>query len=414
MTVPGRGDGDVRIEVVCDRCGYRTVDRAARRLLRFPRAGEGRGPHQGAAGTAARRCDARAARRQLLPRRARATSVARQLLPRARDRAAQPRRRSTTDPTEARDIRVVDETTGRLASTIAHTCVAPGQPLKSSASSTLAPELAGHRYTLRVDPAEESCSAATPPVRANIQYDLQALDVEGRGGPITVQIPRVRSALVTGLVRAFENPSVFDLDGTIVLRSVRLDETVDTVSGRATSVVTREFRGRAFDAVVLPGTDRADIIPSSEFGRMSNAYAVCVDCSVPSQDPAAKPGTHRRVSHRQQHRAVVRHRQARERASERDRVRRGAVHARNLVGLELVVGVTLTPTQSALLTRAQSGVVGVFSDCDCENATMWNVAGALTPGSTTSSCVHPRNPVIRGLSRRVWTCSRPAGSPSDP
>ena len=196
-----------------------------------------------------------------------------------------------TIPSEARDIRVIDETTGRLASTVGHTCVSPGKPLATSVKLQLAPELADHHYTLRVEPAAVSCSAATAPVTSTIDFDLQALDVEGRGNKVTVQLPKNRAVFVKGLVRQYSpTKNGGPIEGDIILRSVKLDD--DTKVGRAFSTLKLPIdRAGTFRDIILPGTYRADIIPSSDLRSFpSSTFAICVDCSVPSQDPMAKPG----------------------------------------------------------------------------------------------------------------------------
>ncbi len=190
-----------------------------------------------------------------------------------------------TLPKDARDVYVLDDTTGRIASTVGHTCGTPA--LAKSVTLRLAPELAGHRYTLRVAPAAKPCSSSTPPVRATLDFDLQALDVEGRGNKVVLQTPTDRTVLVSGLVRAFKQPIA--IEGDLVLRSVKLED--DAKAGRAWSTVNvRINRDGTFRDIVLPGTYRADIIPSPDVRFPSSDFAICVDCKVPSQDPTAAPG----------------------------------------------------------------------------------------------------------------------------
>ncbi|MBI2389623.1 MAG: hypothetical protein HYV09_08505 [Deltaproteobacteria bacterium] len=282
------------------------------------------------------------------------------------------------DAAEARDVRVIDETTGRLASTIAHTCDTAGQPLKSMVTLVLAPEIAGHRYTLRVEPAAVSCSAATPPVRPTIDFDLAALDVEGRGNTATLPIPRMRTVLGSGFVQAFGKPEV--IDGTIVLRSVKLDDAVEESSGHVFSVVTAKVRGGSFAVEVLPGTYRADVLPSAEIGRPSEKYAICVDCTVPSQDSSAKPGE-RTAEFRVDGRGVLDFQIAR-----RVQVSGGAA---GFDGALFTLGTWEASTSTSLagysllgarlITRAQTGLVSVLKDR--ESGRTWNLAGALDPGS---------------------------------
>lgn len=281
------------------------------------------------------------------------------------------------DAAEARDIRIVDETTGRLASTIAHTCDTPGQPLRSMVTLVLAPEIAGHRYTVRVEPAAVSCSAATPPVRPTIDFDFAALDVEGRGNSATLPIPRMRTVLGSGFVQAFGKPEV--IDGTIVLRSVRLDEAVEESSGHVFSVVTAKIRGGSFAVEMLPGTYRADVLPSAELGRPSEKYAICVDCTVPSQDSAAKPGE-RTAEFRVDGRSVLSFQIARRvQVSGSAAGFDGALF--NLGTWEASTSTSLAGYSllgARLLTRAQTGLLSVLKER--ESGRTWNIAGALDPG----------------------------------
>lgn len=275
--------------------------------------------------------------------------------------------------TEARDIRVIDETTGRLASTIAHTCGTVGEKLNTRVQLTLAPELADHRYTLRFSPAATSCSAATSPVRATIDFDLQALDVEGRGNKITVQIPtRSRTVLVQGIVKQFNPNKSLPIEGDITLRSVMLGD--DAKAGRASSTLTIPIdRDGTFRGIVLPGTYRADVLPSSDVRSPSNGFAICVDCTVPSQDPKAKPGT-----------------RTAEFMIDGDSVLTFEVPPRvRLIGSAagfdgslFTVGTwqssTSTSAATHLITRAQGGLVKVLQDQ--KTGVQWNTDGALDPG----------------------------------
>ncbi len=198
-----------------------------------------------------------------------------------------------TEAAEARDLWVLDETTGKLASTIAHTCVTPGDPLKSTVSIALSPALTGHRYTLRVAPAAVACSGSTQ-VRATIDFDLQALDVEGRGGKVDLAIPagptRTRTVLARGLVKAFGTGAPV-ADADLRLRSTTLHKDVDAKTGRAYVVVDAKTPSDgSFFAELLPGKYRADIIPRSSVTSTSRFYGACIDCTVPSQASMSKPG----------------------------------------------------------------------------------------------------------------------------
>jgi hypothetical protein len=284
-----------------------------------------------------------------------------------------------TSADEARDIYVQDLTTGRLASTIAHTCREPGAPLKSEVTLTLAPELAGHRYSLRIETAERPCSAAAPAVRSTLDYDLQALDVEGRGNRVTLTIPRLVTALVTGVVKGYGKNT--PISGKIVLRSVKLDQTSDAVTGQLSSTVTTPIAEGTFSAIVIPGTYRADIIPSSDASVDSNKFAICVDCTVPSQDASAKPGTRvaefRVVSSKVEVLSFEVPQRVGLRASAG-----GFDGALFTVGtweaLSATSGLLFSAAGSPLLTRSQTGNVAVV--VDTRTGARWNVGAALDPG----------------------------------
>lgn len=199
------------------------------------------------------------------------------------------------DPTEARDVYVVDDTTGMLASSIARTCVEPGAPLRSEVTLRLSPTLAGRTYTLRVDTAARPCSAAAPKVTTRIEWDLQSLDVSGGGDRIQLALPRTGATLITGFVRAFASAGTGrPLQADVVLRSVTLAPEFRSRSGRISIEARARTSSEGFFAVrVVPGTYRADVIPLDvrTDDAAENAYAICVDCTIPSQDPSARPGT---------------------------------------------------------------------------------------------------------------------------
>jgi hypothetical protein len=282
-----------------------------------------------------------------------------------------------TSPSEARDISVVDLTTGRLASTIAHTCVEPGMPLRSEVTLVLAPELAAHRYSLRVETAESPCSAAAARIRSTLDYDLQALDVEGRGNRATLTMPRLVTTIAKGFVKAFGKRSI-PVEGKIILRSVKLDATGD-VTGRLSSTVTEPIRDGTFTIEAITGTYHADIIPDADVRTTSSAYAICVDCTVPSQDPMAKPGTR-----------VAEFRVDASRVLDFEVPKRVEIKG-SATGFDLALftvgtweaststsAASLTSAGAPLLTRAHTGNVSVL--VDARTGARWNVAGALDPG----------------------------------
>jgi hypothetical protein len=278
-----------------------------------------------------------------------------------------------TNAIEARDIRVIDETTGRLASTVGHTCATPGTPLSPSVKIQLAPELADHRYTLRISPAAKPCSATTV-LRSTIDFDLQALDVEGHGNKVLVQVPQVRTVFVRGIVRQFGTNKA--IEGDIVLRSVKLDD--DSKSGRAWSTLTLPIdRDGTFRDIVLPGTYRADIIPTSDVRFESSKYAICVDCTVPSQDPMAKPGTRSAEFYIDGNGVLTFEVPPRVRTTGSAT---GFDNSMFTVGTwqasTSTSGATTTLAGTRLITRAQSGLVKVLSD----KVSTWNIDGTFDPG----------------------------------
>lgn len=282
-----------------------------------------------------------------------------------------------TIPSEARDIRVIDETTGRLASTVGRTCVSPGKPLTPSVKLLLAPELAGHRYTLRVEPAKVSCSAATAPVASTIDFDLQALDVEGRGNRVSVQLPKNRAVFVKGIVRQYSPTKTgAAIDGDIVLRSVKLDD--DTKVGRAFSTLTLPIdRDGFFRDIVLPGTYRADVIPSSDVRFTSSLFAICVDCTVPSQEPTAKPGTRTAEFYIDGNSVLTFE------VAPRVKLKGSAAGFDNALftlgtweASTSTSGATATLAGARLITRAQSGLLTILED---SVGTRWNIAQGVGP-----------------------------------
>lgn len=202
-----------------------------------------------------------------------------------------------TSLSDARKVYVFDETSGAVASTVVHTCVEPGKSVAFDLSLTLAPALDGHRYTLRLEPdADKPCNAKTSAVRPTIDYDLSALDVEGKGNTATIALHDPSSyvtVLASGTITAFGSKSGLGIeDGTIILRSTALSPAVAPISGHASIVITQPFSRGAFVLLAPPGNYRATIIPSSAVtSTTAKKYAVCVDCTVPSQDETAVPGT---------------------------------------------------------------------------------------------------------------------------
>lgn len=279
-----------------------------------------------------------------------------------------------TDPRQARDVRVIDETTGKLASTIAHTCETAGKPLKSTVTLSLAPEIKGHRYTLRVEPSPTSCSAATPQQQATIDFDLGALDVEGRGNKVSVTVPQATTVLVSGVVAAYGKPTL-GIDGDVTLRSVKLDDSVDAKSGHAWSVVKSKVIDGKLREIVLPGTYHADIVPSGDITRPSAEYAVCVDCTVPSQDASAKPGTRTAEFHIDASTVLTFEVPTRVQLTgsaagftEDALFTLGTWEASSSTSLT-----GFTASGAKLLTRAQTGLVGLIKG---RTGKVWNLAGS--------------------------------------
>ncbi|MGZ3417347.1 MAG: hypothetical protein ACXVEF_22560 [Polyangiales bacterium] len=279
--------------------------------------------------------------------------------------------------TEARDVFVIDDTTGALASTVKHTCTAPGS-VTPKVTLTLAPALTGHRYTLRVAPPAIKCAAGAP--LATVDFDLQALDVEGRGNQAILAMPPTPSTpTVVGQVVAFGTNAAIN-DATIILQSQTLD---DVTSGHAFIEVRGDVggaSGRFFLDNVLPGTYRATVIPGTGVTLGARPYAICVDCTVPSQDPTAPDGT--RVA---EFKIDAAHTKLDFQIARRVSVTVGAAGFDGaLFGLGTFEADTSssaflsTATGSKLITRSETGTLAIT----LEKGTLktWNLAAALDPG----------------------------------
>jgi hypothetical protein len=79
----------------------------------------------------------------------------------------------------------------------------------------------------------------------------------------------------------------------VILRSQQLAPEVDAKKGHAFVELTADVgaSGAFFVDKALAGTYRAVVVPGSSVRFGALPYAICVDCTVTSQDPTALPGT---------------------------------------------------------------------------------------------------------------------------
>jgi hypothetical protein len=283
---------------------------------------------------------------------------------------------------EARDVFVVDETTGVLASTIGHSCRPGAELLDSNVKLTLAPALTGHRYTLRVAPAATACSAAPGPL-ATVDFDLDTLDVEGHGNRAALAMPPTNRINAFGQVVAFGSNAPIN-DATIILRSQpgKLDPPTDYTAGNAfieARVTVGGSDGQFIARNLLAGTYRATVIPGSSLTLGARPYAICVDCTTSAQDESAPPGS-RIVDFKLDGKNSVDFQIAR-----RVSVTLGAA---GFDGALFGLGTFESDTSSsasltnasgtALITRSEAGTLAITQEKGTPKS--WNVAVALDPG----------------------------------
>lgn len=198
-----------------------------------------------------------------------------------------------TSPALAYDLSVVDSVTGHLVSTRVSTCTTPGAPLASKVTLTLAPELDGEHRVLRLEPARVACTAATGSALPTYEYDLAALDVEGRG-KADLTLPSLKPVVATADVYAVGAPSQ-TLASRVIFRSTSLVVPDGVRVGTASFVARGETDAGRLTLALLPGTYTADVVPSPLFNERARAFSTCTTCPVPSQDPASKPGDKTKV-----------------------------------------------------------------------------------------------------------------------
>lgn len=191
-------------------------------------------------------------------------------------------------PTMAYDLSVVDANSGRLVSTRVPTCTTPGTPLASKVTLSLAPDLEGERRVLRLEPARVACTAATGSAQPTFEYDLTALDVEGRG-KAELTLPTLKPVVATADVHAVGAPSQ-TLASRVIFRSKSLVVPDGVRAGQPSYVARADTDAGRLTLALLPGQYTADVIPSPLFNQPARAFSTCVSCAVPSQDPASKPG----------------------------------------------------------------------------------------------------------------------------
>jgi hypothetical protein len=181
---------------------------------------------------------------------------------------------TSADAKEARDLVLIDGTTGLPVSTTVNTCEHVG-----SATLTLAPAVArapndplAHAYVLRVSPAKASCHGVTPPsVQPWYDVDFAGLSVDGSSaGTISVQrATHVSPERAFGDVRAVVTSS--PVAASIVLRSTALDMPAGAKLGTPYYVVdtASDATSGKYFLEAPPGTYRALVVPD-----MSSAYSV--------------------------------------------------------------------------------------------------------------------------------------------
>ncbi|GAC1365397.1 MAG: hypothetical protein NVSMB47_16760 [Polyangiales bacterium] len=209
------------------------------------------------------------------------------------------------------DVSVVDRTTGRLVSTIDHTC---GHP--TLARMRLSPGLTQHTYSVRFAPPPTGCSGegTSGPLRPTYDFDLDALDVGGAGFG-TVSLPSV-ATLTSGKLGPKTGPvpvsllghvrasgSSIPLVASIVFRSRKINLLPEWKTGNPYF----EVRAQSVDLGEDPGGFLVRGMPSGEYDALvipdlnsEPRYAVTlnehVDVSLGEAELTATPKT--RVSAR--------------------------------------------------------------------------------------------------------------------
>ena len=191
-----------------------------------------------------------------------------------------------TEAVDGYDVSVIDRTTGRLVSTVDRTCTHPG-----SAHVLLSPGLNQHTYSVRFTPPAVKCDPATdPPLRPTYDFDLDALNVDGRS-LATVAMPRV--ATLTSKTDGKSAPITVSVGGTVkkggspvkaglLFRSRKLSIPTTWKTGNAsyettaTTFVDAENGGGGILPLQLPaGQYDIQIVPSLT-DTTSNSYAIAV------------------------------------------------------------------------------------------------------------------------------------------
>lgn len=180
---------------------------------------------------------------------------------------------AAADAIEARDLTLIDTTTGRVVSTTANTC---GH--ESSATLTLAPAVArapndplAHAYLLRVAPTKRVCNGVTPPlVQPSYDVDFAGLSVDGSAtGTVSVQrASRVASVEAIGEVRAVVSSAW--VAASLLLESTTLEMPSGAKLGTPFFVLNSksETSGKYY-VNAPPGTYRALVVPD-----LASAYSV--------------------------------------------------------------------------------------------------------------------------------------------
>jgi hypothetical protein len=159
---------------------------------------------------------------------------------------------------DARDVTLIDTSTGDVVSTLARTC-----DDVTTATVRFRQPITSHTYVLRIAPPAVPCKAGdTVPLMATFDVDLAALTVEGGSGNPTVKLPNATKAIsFVGSVQvagsSTDRPVL--VPSSLVFRSSKLD---GLALGRAWSNVPVSADGGIFHTSLLPGNYTVEIAPS--------------------------------------------------------------------------------------------------------------------------------------------------------
>lgn len=190
-----------------------------------------------------------------------------------------------SEPIDGHDVAVIDKRTGRLVSTLAHSCTDPAH-----VQLRLSPGVDTHTAVLRFSPPQTPCGGegTVAPLRASYDFDLDTVDFAGLGSG-TVNIPTV-ATLTSGKLTAHTGPVGVSVNGNVqatetgvgllaslVFRSRVITAPPEWKTGtgfyEASSSSTRT--GGFFPLLLPSGVYDVQIVPDSGDTR-SSRYAVTV------------------------------------------------------------------------------------------------------------------------------------------